>query len=100
LKYTLTIVQKPGFLHAVVTGQNTQETVTRYLQEVQRECMARNRLRALIEERLDGPRLGTLEVFAIASQGSEQACGKLRAIAYVDVNAEGDLVDGLKPPTS
>jgi hypothetical protein len=46
----------------------------------------------LIEEHLDGPRLGTLEVFEIASEGSARAFGMLEAIAYVDVNAAGDLM--------
>jgi hypothetical protein len=46
----------------------------------------------LIEERLEGPRLGTLDVFEIVSQGSSRALGILQAIAYVDVNAEGDLM--------
>jgi hypothetical protein len=46
----------------------------------------------LIEERLEGPRLGTLDVFEIVSQGSSRALGILQAIAYVDVNAAGDLM--------
>jgi hypothetical protein len=46
----------------------------------------------LIEERLDGPRLGTLDVFQIASEESSKAEGLLKAIAYVDVNADGHLM--------
>jgi hypothetical protein len=42
----------------------------------------------LIEERLEGPRLGTLEIFDIAVEGSKPAAGKMKAIAYDDVNAE------------
>jgi hypothetical protein len=33
-----------------------------------------------------------LDVFEIASEGSSRALGILKAIAYVDVNAEGDLM--------
>lgn len=90
--YTLTVSRKPGFLHVIITGPNTKETVECYLQEVLRECIAHDVFKVLIEERLEGPRLGTIDVFDIASRGSEQAYGKLRAIAYVDVNAEGDLM--------
>jgi hypothetical protein len=33
-----------------------------------------------------------MEVFRIAAQGSSRASGLFTAIAYVDVNAEGDLM--------
>lgn len=33
-----------------------------------------------------------MDVFKIASEGSEHASGKLQAVAYVDVNAEGDTM--------
>jgi hypothetical protein len=46
-----------------------------------------------IEERLEGPRLGTFPVYKVASEGSERARGVLRAIAYVDVHADGNLMD-------
>jgi len=92
MNYKVTFTQKPGFLHAIVTGQNTKENVQGYLQDVLRECMARQCPRVLIEERLEGPRLGPLDVFTIASQGSDRVEGKLKAIAYVDVNAEGSLM--------
>ena len=90
--YELTIDQKPTYLHAIVTGHNSRENVARYLEEILRECIARKCFRVLIEERLEGPRLGTLDVFEIVSQGSNRALGILKAIAYVDVNAEGDLM--------
>src|SRR5215471_3134697 len=92
MSYQLTITEKGSYLHALVTGTNTRENVARYLQEVWRECAARNCARLLIEERLEGPRLDTLTVFQIASEGSRRAQGEFEAIAYVDVNAEGDLM--------
>jgi hypothetical protein len=92
MTYIITIDQKPAYLHVIVTGQNSRENVARYLEETLRECMARSCFRVLIEERLDGPRLGTLDVFEIASEESSKAEGLLKAIAYVDVNAEGNLM--------
>jgi hypothetical protein len=92
MSYTLTIEQKTDYLHAVVTGQNTRENVESYLAEIHRECAARRCSRVLIEERLEGPRLGMMDVFEIASQGSMQTPVVLKAIAYVDVNAAGDLM--------
>lgn len=92
MSYQLTVTGKKDYLHAVVTGQNTRENVMSYLEDVLRECVSRNCSRVLIEERLEGPRLGTMDVFDIAAEGSRNARGKLQAIAYVDVNVQGDLM--------
>lgn len=92
MTYKLTLEQKPGYLHAVVTGENTSDNVRRYMDELMRECAARRCLRVLVEERLEGPRLGTLEVFAMVSRGSEQYQRRLEAMAYVDVNATDDTM--------
>jgi hypothetical protein len=85
--YELTIENKPGYLHVIVTGDNTRENVVRYMEEVVRACTLRQCFRVLIEERLDGPRLGTLDVFEMVSTGSTRFLRTLRAMAYVDVNA-------------
>jgi hypothetical protein len=92
MSYKLSITRKSRYLHAVVTGLNSKENVARYLDEVRRECAIRGCYRVLIEERLEGPRLNTTEVFQIAAEGSSRAQGLVEAIAYVDVNAEGDLM--------
>jgi hypothetical protein len=92
MTYQLKIEQKPGYLHAVVTGQNSAENVRAYLAQLRGECVARDCFRALIEERLEGPRLKTLDVFEVIFKGSNQAVGLYTAIAYVDLNAEGDLM--------
>jgi hypothetical protein len=92
MTYKLTIDQKPTYLHVVVTGRNTRENVVRYIEEVMRECVARNCRKALIEERLEGTRLETMDVFTLVSQGSFRFRGMLKAMAYVDVNAEGDFM--------
>jgi hypothetical protein len=92
LSYTLKIDAKQGYLHFIVTGQNTKENVARYLDQVLRECTTRKCHRALIEERLEGPRLATLDVFSIASEGALRAIGQLHSVAYVDVHAQGDMM--------
>jgi hypothetical protein len=92
MTYRLTIHEKPTYLHAVVTGRNSRENVERYLAELLRECTTRKCSRVLIEERLEGPRLQTLDVFEIAMEASKKARRKMRAIAYVDVNAAGELM--------
>jgi hypothetical protein len=50
MSYELRFEQKPTYLHAVVTGTNSKETVAAYLDDIQRECVARNCC-VLIEER-------------------------------------------------
>ena len=85
--YALTIEPKPGYLHVVVTGDNTRDTVIRYMDEVVRACTLRQCFRVLVEERLAGPRLGTLDVFEMVATGSTRFLRTLKAMAYVDVNA-------------
>lgn len=92
MTYQLTITQEATFLHAVVTGRNEAATVARYLEELRRECLARQCFRLLIEERLEGPRLDTFPIYKIVSEGSARGRGVLEAIAYVDLNAQGDLM--------
>jgi hypothetical protein len=52
--------------------------------------VARGYRRVLIEERFVGPRVGMMDVFQLASTMSDRARGLFEAVAYVDVNAEGD----------
>ena len=92
MPFTLTFTQQPTYLHAVVTGENSAENVRGYLRQVRQECSNRGYLRVLIEERLEGPRLNLVEVFRIAAAGTVNALGQIHVIAYVDVNAQGDLM--------
>jgi hypothetical protein len=93
MPYHLTIKPEATFLHVIVTGTNDVATVARYLDELRRECIARQCFRLLIEEHLEGPRLSTFPVYKVASEGSERARGLMHAIAYVDANAEGHLME-------
>lgn len=90
--FKVSITQKPTYLHAVITGENNADNVRGYLKQIQRECKAHKCLRVLIEERLEGPRLGIVDVYRIVSEQTVSALGQIEVIAYVDVNAEGDLM--------
>ena len=92
MDYKLTIKPKPSYLHFIVTGCNSKQAVIQYLEEILRECKIRNCFRILIEERLEGPRLGTVDIFSIVSEGSSEGLGILKTVAYVDVNALGSLM--------
>ncbi len=89
---TVAFTQKPTYLHAVITGENSAQNVRIYLKQIQQECKTRKCFRVLVEERLEGPRLGIVDVYRIVSEGAVRALGQIEAIAYVDVNSEGDLM--------
>jgi len=90
--YQLAITEKPTYLHVVVTGRNGRETIARYFDEVMRTSRERNCPRLLIEERLEGPRLGTVDTFALVSCGSMRYMGLVKSIAYVDAHAVDDIM--------
>jgi len=90
--YELKVEQKPGYLHFTVTGSNTADNVTRYMQEVMQECAARRCPRVLIVENLEGARLGTMEVFTMVTAGTKRYHGLLEKLAFVDLNAEGGVM--------
>ena len=92
MAYQLKIEQKPGYLHFKVTGRNTADNVARYMQEVMQECTARRCPRVLIEENLEGARLGTMEVFTMVTAGAKRYHGMLEALAFVDLNSEGGVM--------
>jgi len=92
MSYQLQIIEKPTYLHAVVTGRNTIDNVTGYLKDLLRECEARQCFNVLIEEKLEGRRLETWDVYQIASDNSALARGFFRTIAYVDINTGGELM--------
>jgi hypothetical protein len=92
MSYQLEIVEKPSYLHAIVTGANTMDNVVAYLKELVRECEARQCFNVLIEEKLTGRRLETWDVYQVASDSSTLARGLFKSIAYVDVNSTGELM--------
>jgi hypothetical protein len=92
VSYELKIIEKPTYLHFVVTGENTRDTVAHYMEDVIRTCTERNFPRALVEERLQGPRLGTIDVFCLSAAMSMRYIGTLKSLAYVDVHAVGDTM--------
>ena len=92
MDYKLTIEQKPTYLHATVTGPNTRENGAAYLHEILEECKARQCFRVLIEDRLEGVRLGLMDVFVIVSHGAIEALGVIEACAYVSTIAESSVM--------
>ena len=92
MAYQLKMEQKPKYLHFMVTGHNSPETVESYMGEVMRACAAHGHPRVLIEEQLEGPRLGTMEVFQLVAKGSKRYRGVFEALAFVDLNADDGVM--------
>jgi hypothetical protein len=88
MDYKLTTTQRSNYLHAIIEGANTKENVIRYFEKIRSECKSRNCYKVLIEEHLEGPRIGMMDIYAMIERGSVESIGIFDAIAYVDVNAE------------
>jgi hypothetical protein len=93
MAYQLTAEQKAGYLHVRVSGENSSDTVRRYLEEVFSTCLQRQCSIVLIEEDLQGPGLGVLDIHQIVTEGSKRTWPTVRRIAYVDTNKEHSQPD-------
>ena len=91
MSYTLTAELKPQYLHVTVQGKNSSENVLSYLTEMQRKCAELDVSHVLLEENLQGPSLGTVDVFEIIKEVSVRAFPYGIRLAYVDTNPEHDM---------
>ena len=91
MPYEFRVTSKKGYLHAVVVGENTLETVQRYLQQVVESCASTKCPNILVEENLEGAGLDLGDIFGVASEGSRSVWPVVQRIAYVDVNRRHDL---------
>jgi hypothetical protein len=90
MHYSIELQDKPGYLHAKVTGVNSREAVVEYTHDVHRACVERGHRAVLIEENLSGPSIDLSSIFQVVADRARQAVGVLQWIAYVDVNEEHD----------
>jgi hypothetical protein len=93
MSYRVTVEERPGYLHARVTGENSPGAVAGYLAEVHAACVRSGCRALLIEEDLTGPGLGMAQIFKLASEGAERAIPDIDEIAYVDLNPEHSRAD-------
>jgi hypothetical protein len=83
MKYHLTLVPHPGYIHASVTGTHSAENAARFLREVREACAKLEVSAVLLEVKFSGPSLATGSIFGVIAQ--ESVAGKaLRKVAYVD----------------
>ena len=82
MNYKLTIDRRAGYLHAVVTGQNSKETVTAYLAHLLRECERRDCFKVLLEEYLDEPHTPGMGAIDFAGENDPLFAIDPRAISF------------------
>ena len=91
MKYEFRLSRKEGYLHVHMSGENSPETVARYLKQLYEECKKTGCPNVLVEENLEGAGMDVGEIFGVVSQGSKTVWPVLQKIAYVDVNPQHDL---------
>jgi len=89
MTYRLTIIEKPGYLHATATGEHTAANARRFLTEAHEACMKRGHDAVLLEVNFSGPSLPAHSIFDVISSQSA-AAQRLRRIAYVETGQERD----------
>jgi hypothetical protein len=92
MSYKVTFKEFPDYIDATITGTNSRDVVSQYMDEIRAECSRKDCFRVLINEQLEGPRLDAMEVFSLVSDGSMKALGQFDAIAYVDEQM-GDMAE-------
>ena len=83
---------RSGYIHAVVTGTNTPQSVFDYMSAIREQCERTDCYRVLIEEKLDGPRFDEMEIFSVITEGSPDALGFFEALAYVDEQQDFEVI--------
>ena len=74
MSYSVTFEDKPGYLHARVTGSNSRENVLAYLGDVYKACVVRDSSVVLIEEYLLGPSIPLSSVFQVVDARAPRLC--------------------------
>lgn len=90
MAYEISIEERDAYIYARVTGTNTAEDIIAYMRDLVARIEAIGCFRVLLHECLEGPRLGTVELFETISRVSQDVLGKFDTIAYVDEEI-GDL---------
>ena len=90
MSFSLNFEPRSTYLYFSVTGENSVDTVSRYLAQVHDWCLQHDCPNVLIVENLSGPSLRTSNIFELVSQRSTQAARVVGRMAYVDINPAHD----------
>ena len=85
-QYQLSIEQRPRYLYATVTGENTPETIRRYFAEIRQACARLGVFDVLVVANLHGPGVSMLDLYKVVAAESDEAAGTGIRAAYVELN--------------
>lgn len=85
-RYRITIEQRPNYLYATVVGDNTVETIGRYIADIREACLRLGVFKVLAVVHLDGPGVSMLDLYKVVAAGSDETAGTGIRAAYVELN--------------
>ena len=91
MSYIMHVEPRSSYLYITVTGENSLDTVSRYLSEIHDWCLQQNCPNVLLVENLSGPVLRTSSIYELISEKSAQSARVVGRMAYVDINPAHDL---------
>ena len=84
--YRIAFELRPQYLRVDVTGENTIETIRRYVTDTRAECARFGMWKVLAVVNLSGPGLSMLDIYKAASAGADDTAGTPMRAAYVELN--------------
>jgi len=81
--YSISIEQRQRYLYITVTGNNTAETIARYIADVRAACLRMRVSKVLVVGNLHGPGVSMLDLYKVAVSGSDDTAGIGLRAAYV-----------------
>lgn len=91
MAYQLTVLEKPSYLHFIITGDATVEDALGYMAEGVEICKAKNCFRVLVEDRLEGEPMGMMDMIPLSRGAAGKALGVVEQVAMVDNISGGPL---------
>lgn len=84
-RYQISFEQRPRYLYVTVRGENTGDTIRRYLADIREACIRFARTNVLLVVELQGPGMSMLDVYKAVAAGFDEAAGTGIRAAYVDL---------------
>jgi len=85
-QYQISFEQRPRYLYVTVTGENTPETIRRYVAEICEACVRLGMYKVLAVVNLSGPGVPMLDLYKVIAEGSDASAGIGIRAAYVELN--------------
>jgi hypothetical protein len=84
--YHINIEQRPQYLYVTVGGDNTVDTIARYMAEIRAACVRLRIFKVLVVGHLQGPGVSMLDLYKVVAAASDEAAGTGIRAAYVELN--------------